>query len=204
MSEDRAILDQLPLDVQDRLYCQFIFKDFLESFQEEFRIQKVSTKGEFLFGAGVEWNIRSYYTFEDQQYRLFIINLLENIEPIYFNQNERIIDELDEFNEVLFIQKGKIGIGFEMNRITWISLQKEKAVIGDYGVTFNQRSNFIYHAITECEGQFVRKAAWKQLIESYPEIGEMLRGRVLTSYILKIRAKVNAGKTRQLKKIYLR
>lgn len=69
------------------------------------------------------FELRSYYTFNDQQYRLYIIKLLEFIEPIYFHYNERIINELDEFGQVIFIQKGIVGIGFEMNRQVWISLQ---------------------------------------------------------------------------------
>ena len=51
------------------------------------------------------------------------------------------MNELDEFGDIKFIQKGKVGIGFEINKQRKLVLQyKNKCIVGAYGTTFNRRS----------------------------------------------------------------
>jgi len=53
----------------------------------------------------------------DQEYREFIFVFLTNLEPRYEIKGYYLANELDEFGEVTFVQNGKIGIGFEINKI---------------------------------------------------------------------------------------
>ena len=44
-------------------------------------------------------------------------------------------------------------------------LQHERGVVGDYHVTFNKRSHYNYQAHTMLKGYFIRKSAWKMIME---------------------------------------
>lgn len=59
---------------------------------------------------------RNFYTWFDCNYRDFMINILQNLEPIYHSKGTQIAGELDEFGEVLFVEKGLIYIGYEINK----------------------------------------------------------------------------------------
>ena len=47
---------------------------------------------------------------------------------------------------------------------------KEDFVIADHGCTFNTKSSFIYKTHTICEGFFIRKANWHEIMEEENEI----------------------------------
>lgn len=79
---------------------------------------------------------------------------MEPKEQILFN-------ELDDFTEVLFFNKGQVDVGFEINRRKHFVLRQKKAIIiGDHGCTFNNKSSFIYKTHTQCEGFSIRKNFW--------------------------------------------
>ena len=50
--------------------------------------------------------ISSYYTWNDVIYREYMVEMLCYLEPIYFEKGSMIINELDEFGEIIFVQKG--------------------------------------------------------------------------------------------------
>ena len=78
-----------------------------------------------------------------------MIDMLSSLEPRREAANVVIYDELDEVNEVIFINQGTYEIGFEMNRIqNFVLRYKDSNVIGAYGVTFNQRTLFVYKTVT--------------------------------------------------------
>lgn len=53
-------------------------------------------------------------------------------------RNTILKEELDEFNEIMFVNKGKVVIGYEMNKEKRYCIQyNDKVVIGAYGITFN-------------------------------------------------------------------
>jgi hypothetical protein len=45
-----------------------------------------------------------------------MMQVLTNLEPYYEISNTIMVSELQEFNEIIFVQKGKIVIGFEINK----------------------------------------------------------------------------------------
>ena len=90
-----------------------------------------------------------------------MMKALASIEPRYEKKGKIIYDELDELNEVIFIYKGTVFIGFEINKKKKYCLRyKNGCVIGAFGCTFNQRSNHVAYANTNCDGYFIRKTKW--------------------------------------------
>lgn len=74
-----------------------------------------------------------------------MIGILTSLNPIFERAGNHIIEELDEFGEVIFITKGKVAIGYEINKIKkYQVVYKNKCVIGAFGATFNQRATFFY------------------------------------------------------------
>ena len=68
-------------------------------------------------------------------------------------ENTIIFEELDDINEVIFIENGIVDIGYQMNKITKFVVRYEnKTLIGGYNCTFNMRIIFTYKALTQCEG----------------------------------------------------
>jgi len=57
-------------------------------------------------------NIKSFYTWSDLEYRDFMIGVLMNLEPIHYFKNTILINELDEFSEITFLNKGIVMIGY--------------------------------------------------------------------------------------------
>jgi hypothetical protein len=52
-----------------------------------------------------------------------------------------LVNELDENLEVVFIDKGQIMVGYEINKQKRYCLRYEdKCIIGAFGCTFNQRA----------------------------------------------------------------
>ena len=77
----------------------------------------------------------------DNPYREFIIKILTSLEPRFEKRGTTLISELDEYGEITFIEKGKIGIGFEINKHKKSPLQfKNKCIIGAFGATFDKRA----------------------------------------------------------------
>ena len=66
-----------------------------------------------------------------------MIKMLRNLSPRFEKKDEVLISELETFGEVLFISKGKIDIGFEINKVPKMALRYEKIVIGSYNCLFN-------------------------------------------------------------------
>jgi len=96
-------------------------------------------------------------------------DILANIEPCFFKKNEVIFAELDEFNCVVFIDSGTTGVGFEINKKTRFCLRYDNcAIYGAFGVTFRQRSKFVYKCFSKCTGQFIRAENWHNILESRP------------------------------------
>ena len=76
-----------------------------------------------------------------------------------------LYNELDEFTEILFINKGIVDIGFEINRKKVFCIRKNKLiVIGDHGCTFNHQSYSIFKTKTICQGFSIRKLNWLKIL----------------------------------------
>jgi hypothetical protein len=73
----------------------------------------------------------------------------------------KLVEELDEFTEVIFFMSGYYVIGYTINnKNEYLPEHYHLNVIGAYGVTNNRRALFIYKTSTICEGYFIRKKNW--------------------------------------------
>ena len=73
----------------------------------------------------------------------------------------KLIEPLEEFTTVMFVNHGIIQIGYEINGENRYVIQRNNGiVIGAYGITNNERSKHIYRCKTEVEGYFIRKEQW--------------------------------------------
>lgn len=56
-----------------------------------------------------------------------------------------LFNTLEEVNEIFFIEKGSINIGFEVNRgFKFIVRLPAGGVVGGYNCTFNAKTLFVY------------------------------------------------------------
>ena len=80
-------------------------------------------------------------------YRSFMMDMLRNLEPRQLQANQILFKELDDINEILFVQKGTVDIGYQVNDKKYFVLRcKDKTLIGAYNCTFNIRIIFTYKA----------------------------------------------------------
>ena len=89
----------------------------MSKFSDFFRLQKGTNT---LLGVGKKNKegtpTNVYYTWVDQNYREFMNKLLTNLEPRRDAKHSILVDELDEFNEISFINNGEVVIGYEINK----------------------------------------------------------------------------------------
>lgn len=127
------------------------------------------------------------------------------LESRYEPKRTVIFHELDEFGEIIFVYKGSTVIGYEINKQQRYCIKfVDNCVIGAYGVTFNQRSAFIYTAMTNIHAFTVRKRNWLKLLSSHPDLGKLMKQNVLLHYLTKIRSKVIIKKRQFIAKMYER
>jgi len=103
--EDIYLLEQMPQEVEDKLYYQYLFKDFLKEFAKYFLFQKTFSKLQY-----------NFFTWNDPIYRDFMHSVLKKIVPRKEEANTILFKELDEITSVFFFSKGQVDIGFEINR----------------------------------------------------------------------------------------
>ena len=94
-----------------------------------------------------------------------MIEVLQNLEPRHEHRGTMIFEELDDIREIIFIAKGQIDIGFEVNKQKRFAIRyTDRTLIGAYNCTFNIRAIFCYRATSDCEGFSIRKARWAKII----------------------------------------
>lgn len=99
--EDIKLLEQLPTDVRRKIYSDFLFKTFIKNFKKFFDFPKENPNKDDAVRVRIDY---SFYTWNDVQYQNFMIDILKSLEPRIFSQREVIYVELDEVNEILFIE----------------------------------------------------------------------------------------------------
>lgn len=79
-----------------------------------------------------------------------MIRIMSLLEPIKYQKNEIIFQELDEYSEVIFILNAYFKIGYSINRQQFFKIKKKNIPIGAYGVTYVKKSYYIYKTISDC------------------------------------------------------
>ena len=90
-----------------------MFKQFLETFKDTFNIPKDPILGDQI---GISSNVNDFYTWDNSNYREFMNLILRSLEPLRMKAGQVIFRELQEIEEVIFVHKGAVDVGFEINR----------------------------------------------------------------------------------------
>ena len=66
-----------------------------------------------------------------------MVEILKNMEARQYEAREIILKELEECNEIIFVQKGSYNVGYEINyKIKFRYRFGERTYIGAYNVLF--------------------------------------------------------------------
>lgn len=131
-----------------------------------------------------------------------MLQVLTNLEPRFEKKHTIVVDELDEFNEIIFFSRGQVAVGYEINKQKWYCLRYiDKSVIGAYGLTFNQRSDLVYTTLTPCHGFSIRKSNWQKILSDNSEMAIILKQNILIQYLTYVRSKVLVKKKRAIIKM---
>ena len=121
------------------------------------------------------------------------------MEPKHEPPETIIFNELDQISEIIFFENGTFDVGFEVNgeqffilryknsssedtycterNLEYISISYGEP-IGQYGATFSKQSRFIYKTSSECNGYFIRKKEWKEVMDRNTYVSNSLRDRI--------------------------
>jgi len=69
---------------------------------------------------------------------------------------------------------------------------KNNCVVGAYEGIFYQRFSYLYAALTDCSGYFIRKNIMIELLDDNPDIARPFKRNLLMKYILKTKVKMSA------------
>lgn len=122
-----------------------------------------------------------------------MIDFFQNLNPVKILNKEMILVELEDINQVLFIESGYYDIGFEINKKSKYVIRRSKSVIGHFELSFDKRSYFNMRVYQDCEGFFIRKRCWKSLSLMYPQFFNKIKLRAVDEYF-KLWLKVNTIK----------
>ena len=121
--------------------------------------------------------------------------ILRCLNPRFEDAGTTLLNEMDEVGEIVFISKGELAVGFEINKQQYFAIKYDKpTVIGAFHVTFFQRVTFIYKCVTRIEGYYIYKKNWLEILDEYTDVAKALRSNILINYLCKVRAKLNLAK----------
>ena len=106
---------QLPHDVLDKLLSGYLFNYFLTDFSPFLKITKSVIEFDSCNQIGEQKQIRNYYTWADEDYRNYMIDLLMSLEPMIVPALNHMVNILEEPSQISFINKGKVLVGYEVN-----------------------------------------------------------------------------------------
>ena len=94
-----------------------------------------------------------------------MIEILGKLEPRMEPAYTILFNAIEQVDEIFFIEKGSIEVGFEISRKPKYVVRLEKGgVIGIYNVTFNRKTMFSYRVRHDYHGNTIRKDNWKGII----------------------------------------
>ena len=76
--------------------------------------------------------------------------------------------------------------------------------MGAYEVSFNKKSNFVYTALTELHGYFIRKSKWFEALKIDSDLGTFIQRNIIMDYMTKIRVKVMVNKKKAFNEFIIR
>lgn len=198
MTEDQELFEQLPQECRDQIYFKFLFSDFLKKFKYFFSVEKNLR----VFNNNPVVTGKIFMTWQEQPFREYVVMLLTKLEPRFEHRRTIIYDELEDVNDLLFVHKGKVVVGYEINKQKKYTLVlRDKAIIGDNDVTFGKKSEFIYTALTNIEGFFIRNQNWQHILRSNPDVASQVIIKIAMKYIKDIQLRVVCKKNSAIERL---
>ena len=197
---DKLLLEQLPIEVQNKLFCNFLFHEFLINFTQSYFKIPLSA----LSGSTDPRNERRLMTFDDALYQQYMTQILVSLEPRQVPAETIIFGTNVETHEMFFINSGSIDIGFELNNRTKFSLRLFKGgVVGAFNCTYNKKTIFIYKVKSEFKGLTIRKMKWLSILKNdeFHMISNVVKQNVSREYYLKIKNKVLLQQSKYIKQL---
>lgn len=136
---DKKFMDQLPETTVQQIYIDYVFQDYVYKFRHQFRYK--SKVGQTIF-----------LQREDPAFRPHLLKLLKELQPRQYlvGSNNMIQDQFQEVFEVLYIMKGKVGVGYRLFNEIFLGIAlKERQVMNDYAIIQEKVSEFLYQPILE-------------------------------------------------------
>lgn len=203
-------MSQLPESCQINIYAKFLFKDFLFKFRfffnirnsyQDFPLNKRSKQNQpnvfkvkalkykkiqfsngkiGLMGKSFPY---PFYTFDDQSYSRFMVEMLNSLEFRYYHKDIIFINELDECLEMLFVEKGLYQVGYQINNnLNFVKTLGVFSIIGGYQICHRQRFEFIYRSKTQIQGQAIRCKPLLNLLQKWPQFKHQIYQKLRTQY----------------------
>ena len=116
---------------------------------------------------------------------------MTHLEPRFEEAGIILFDELEEVHEVILIMNGKFDLGFEINgkKIYVIrytnstsSITNAGEIIGDYSCSLNKQCRFIYKTKSFCDGFFIRKRNWLEVMNRNSYVSKSLMHNIIIKY----------------------
>ena len=176
-----------------------LHRNFMGEFRPHFRLQKKNPKGKFMYKRDpfTQKPRPIYYTIDqDEEYRDFILSILNVLEPRFEEIGSIIIDENEVVLEMIFIISGQVDIGFMIDRDFIASVQfAQGRVFGAYEMFNSKKSKFQYKCKTRMEGYFIRKSNFMNLQYEFPDVYQAFIQNLTGRYYTRIQ--ITVSKTRQ-------
>ena len=158
LDEGLSHLLQLPIDIQNDIYCKFLYHSFISDFSLAggyFKFPKFVKNAQGILEVR---KTQPYYDWDDQIYREFMMGVLRLLEPRQEEKETIIYLSIEDVDEMFFIMNGTVDIGFEVSRDTKYVLRLPKRnVIGAFNCTFNKKTLFKYKVSKRIEAYTIRK-----------------------------------------------
>ena len=148
--QGERFIHELPSNISETIIIEFLFRDFLFLFKSAFNYRKQK---------------KMYYlNFKDRNCREKMKNFLICLEPRFYLESGPLIqDQNHEVSEILFIMKGRVGVGYRIFNELFLGMQiYSRQIINDYAMINEKVSEFIYMPIIDnVEGLALRKSSFK-------------------------------------------
>lgn len=152
---DKRLMQELPENVTQKIYIDYVFQDFAYKFSYYFRYRNQRNQ--------IVICKKTHTTFRQQ-----IVKLLKELQPRRYQVGGNIIqDQHGEVFEAFFIMKGKVGVGYRLFNEVFMGLAlKERQVVNDYAIIHNKVSEFLYQPIIEsAEGLALKRSTFIEILK---------------------------------------
>lgn len=132
-----------------------------------------------------------YLSWKDSAWSSFMVMFMHKLEPRHYNADEVVYHDMEETEEILFVQQGEYAIGYTLNSKEYLALRMgAKTVIGDYAVMFQKRSEFLYKALSPMNCMAIRKSVFQTVRDKYKHVAQKLKINSFNRYRDIVRSQV--------------